>query len=367
MKNKEIVTIRNVLIITPDWPPAHCGVAGFSANLFNSLCRYFTCYKFVYSGALPNQISDIKSLIDVNGIDLVHIIFHNDHVIHSRFFDLTNNIRSANKRFKIIVSCIEFGDSDANPTSQIFFANSDGVIAYDKDTYLRCKKTGKPVIEMACGALFNDVSFDLEPKNFFDVAYWGFLNKNKGIETFIKAIPLISKELPIRFTVKGAIHEQIGDKHNVTIEYKQTLNTLVTELNDPRITFDCGFYTDTDLISFLGKIDCCVLPFVDGASNKRSSIFNSLSVGLSLITTKTSQTPEPFLNQPFVQFIDPHDNIELARKIEALYHTGLHKINKTEVVSFYKNNFSWDLLGDQIFIFYKKVALSRAPLYSRSL
>lgn len=191
----------------------------------------------------------------------------------------------------------------------------------------------------------------------FEIIFWGFINRNKGIETLLEAMKFVPRDLPIKLTIKGAFHENIGKKKNETIMYRNRLSEYIKKSKDNRIILQCDFYQIDDLSSFLLKSDCCILPFNDGASNKRSSLFNTLAFGLPIITTKTDITPTIFKNSPFIKLVEVNNSSQLAEQIILAYKENLKvAIKKRDVMSYFNRSYSWEMLSRKIFDFYQEIA-----------
>lgn len=156
--------------------------------------------------------------------------------------------------------------------------------------------------------------------------------------------------------IKTAFHK--GD----SVNEKSNLFRNILKNTDNRIELIHGFIGIDKLSELFKNSDCCVLPFLDGLSNKRSSFFNALAFGLPVISVRTSKTSEDTKNKNFIRLIKDPTPSKLAREIIYIYKLKQKNIlNRADIFNFFENNYSWNKIVVSVIKFYgeTKVATSK--------
>jgi len=114
---------------------------------------------------------------------------------------------------------------------------------------------------------------------------FGLINRNKGIETVLKALPLIVRKHPdVRYVVLGKTHPVIkalsGEK------YRNYLLNLVEELNlQEFVRFEDRFITESELKLYLSACDICITPYLNEAQITSGPLSYSIGAGAGTIST----------------------------------------------------------------------------------
>jgi glycosyltransferase involved in cell wall biosynthesis len=157
-------------------------------------------------------------------------------------------------------------------------------------------------------------------KDEFLLAFFGYADHNKGIDTLFNALKLLRREnAKVRLVMIGGGRgiskaNLIQEKAQVT-QYENRLLTLPDELGiGDAVTWLGGYCWESDEASeFLWGADACVLPFLEGATMSRSSLAAAAAHGLPLITTRAGSVERPLVHGTNVLLI-PANNAEALSK-----------------------------------------------------
>jgi glycosyltransferase involved in cell wall biosynthesis len=117
------------------------------------------------------------------------------------------------------------------------------------------------------------------------LAYFGFLNVNKGGETLVRALAeLVRTGKPARLLMVGG---QVGSSDSTNLAYLEHVESLIRELGVLDRVQWTGFTGASDVSANLLAADCAVLPYLEGASLRHGSLMAALAHGLPILTTET--------------------------------------------------------------------------------
>ncbi len=114
---------------------------------------------------------------------------------------------------------------------------------------------------------------------------FGLLNRNKGIEVMLRALPRIVKIYPdILYIVLGATHPEILRHEGQS--YKLTLEKMVAQLGLERnVIFHNRFVTDAELSDFLGAADVYVTPYLHKQQLTSGTLAFAVGAGKAVVST----------------------------------------------------------------------------------
>jgi glycosyltransferase involved in cell wall biosynthesis len=119
------------------------------------------------------------------------------------------------------------------------------------------------------------------------LAYFGFLNANKGGETLARTLAkLVRAGKPARLLMVGG---KVGSSDATNLAYLERVENLIRELGVADRVQWTGFTDSTEVSANLLATDCAVLPYREGASLRHGSLMAALAHGLPIITTETPQ------------------------------------------------------------------------------
>lgn len=184
------------------------------------------------------------------------------------------------------------------------------------------------------------------------ISYYGFINQQKGIETLLYTLRgIIDDGYKVRLLMIGDLHSGVGDGH---FEYKERIKGLTEELGiDPYVVWT-GYVTKEEASSYLVSSDICVLPFLDGASTKRSSLISCLHHGLPVITTLDGTPPEGMEDHKNLIFIRPGDVEGLEKAIiELINDKDLRARLGKEAEELVNKRYTWERITKRIIEIYE--------------
>ncbi len=118
------------------------------------------------------------------------------------------------------------------------------------------------------------------------LAYFGFLNPNKGGETLIRALAeLVRAGKPARLLMVGG---QVGASDPTNLAYLAHVEALISELGVADRVQWTGFTSAEEVSANLLATDCVVLPYREGASLRHGSLMAALAHGLPIVSTEVS-------------------------------------------------------------------------------
>jgi glycosyltransferase involved in cell wall biosynthesis len=114
---------------------------------------------------------------------------------------------------------------------------------------------------------------------------FGLLNKNKGIEVMLRALPAIVKADPsILYIVLGQTHPEVLRCEGRS--YKIKLEKMVRDLGlQKNVVFHNHFVTDEELFEFLGAADVYVTPYLNKEQLTSGTLAFAVGTGKAVVST----------------------------------------------------------------------------------
>ncbi len=125
--------------------------------------------------------------------------------------------------------------------------------------------------------------FKLENKKL--LLTFGFISRNKGIETVIKALPkVIEKHPEVLYLVLGKTHPNVFRQSGE--EYRNYLQRLIKSLNvDDYVFFMNEFVTQKELSKYLSASDIYITPYLNEAQITSGTLSYAIGAGSAVIST----------------------------------------------------------------------------------
>ncbi|MGQ0811833.1 MAG: glycosyltransferase family 4 protein [Nitrospiraceae bacterium] len=159
----------------------------------------------------------------------------------------------------------------------------------------------------------------------FLLAFFGYADRNKGIDTLFHAVQILSKQgCNIRLVMIGGGRgsSQIGsdERARSVATYEREMLGLPERLGiSDKVMWLQGYDSDSEEAStYLHAADACVLPFDQGVALSRSSFAAAAAHALPIITTRGPRLERPFRHEENVLLCEPKDPEGLARAIRSL-------------------------------------------------
>ena len=116
------------------------------------------------------------------------------------------------------------------------------------------------------------------------LAYFGFLNVNKGGETLVRALSELARAgKPVRLLMIGG---KVGSSDPTNMAYLSHIEALIDRLDLHGRVQWTGFTSSGEVSANLLAADCAVMPYREGASLRHGSLMAALAHGLPVVSTE---------------------------------------------------------------------------------
>lgn len=187
------------------------------------------------------------------------------------------------------------------------------------------------------------------------LVYFGFVSPSKGIEILLEAFRCLEDKHP-----EGDIHlVMIANREAAEpryMEYHRSIERSLQALGGEQRMHWTGYLTEMEVSAYLASADIAVLPFLDGASLRRTTLISALAHGLPVISTQGNAIADERLNDEHgVTLVRAGDAGALAEAIWSLSQdSGRRKFLAARAREF-ASGFSWPRIAAQTLEVYKKV------------
>ncbi|QPC80877.1 glycosyltransferase family 4 protein [Phototrophicus methaneseepsis] len=149
----------------------------------------------------------------------------------------------------------------------------------------------------------------------FLIAFFGFMNHTKGMDTLLEAINQIKQTTPaIKLVILGG---RTGASDPTNADYADTIDALIHALSlEENVTWT-GYLPNEEVAAYLTAADIVALPFRDGASFRRGSLLAAIEQECAIVTTQPA-VPVPAITDEAFCLVPPDDARELAHAIAYL-------------------------------------------------
>ncbi len=190
------------------------------------------------------------------------------------------------------------------------------------------------------------------------IGFYGFMNQSKGIDTLIEAF------LRLRAGGTGGHLIFLGESSGSADAGNQRVLTATrARIAEAGLSSHVTWsgYQPPELVSrWLYALDCCVLPFVDGASLRRGTLLTALAHGTPTVTTWP--TEPPIDGGPLPQLdhgehclmVGPRRPGQLAAAVRTLLADKPTGIRLGEAGRRFAAHFAWDVIAGQTVSCYQK-------------
>jgi glycosyltransferase involved in cell wall biosynthesis len=146
---------------------------------------------------------------------------------------------------------------------------------------------------------------------------FGLLNRNKGIEYMIDALPAIVECHPkVTYLVLGATHPHVVDTEGES--YRLSLQRRVRELGlEDHVLFHPRFVELDELLEYLGAADICVTPYLNVDQITSGALAYAMGSGKAVVSTPYWHAEE-LLSDDRGRMVPLRDSQALSQEINAL-------------------------------------------------
>jgi glycosyltransferase involved in cell wall biosynthesis len=175
---------------------------------------------------------------------------------------------------------------------------------------------------------------------------FGFIGRNKGIETVIKALPGITKKHPnVLYMVLGKTHPNVI--RHAGEEYRGYLHRLVKSLNlTDHVLFLNEFIDQKELFKYLAACDIYITPYLSEAQITSGTLSYALGAGCAVISTPYWHAAE-LLADGRGRFFKFGDSQELASIFDELLDQPAVLKALQKGASAFGKKITWPKIGDR--------------------
>ena len=182
------------------------------------------------------------------------------------------------------------------------------------------------------------------------LAYFGFLNANKGGETLIRALAeLVRAGKPARLLMVGG---KVGSSDPTNMAYLARIEALIDELGVADRVQWTGFTPPDQVSANLLATDCAVLPYREGASLRHGSLMAALAHGLPVVSTEVppavrgvqGEFPLPRDGETAL-LVQPDDPVQLAAAVTRVMRDPALRTRLADAALNLSRQFEWDTIA----------------------
>lgn len=190
------------------------------------------------------------------------------------------------------------------------------------------------------------------------LAYFGFLNVNKGGETLISTLAeLVRRRMPAQLLMVGG---KIGSSDPTNAAYLQKVERMIGELDLGERVHWTGFTSSNEVTANLLAADCAVLPYREGASLRHGSLMAALAHGLPIVSTTLSDVPIEAMRQfPMLEdgvnalLTPPEDPVRMADAVAHLMTGAALRSLLSAKAAVLSRQFEWETIAQGHLLVYQ--------------
>jgi glycosyltransferase involved in cell wall biosynthesis len=190
------------------------------------------------------------------------------------------------------------------------------------------------------------------------LAYFGFLNENKGGETLIQTLAeLVRRRLPARLLMVGG---KVGSSDPTNTAYLQKVERQIGELGLGDYVLWTGFTSSREVTANLLAADCAVLPYREGASLRHGSLMAALAHGLPIVSTALVGCPAEAMKQfPMLEdgesalLTPPNDPVRMADAVTRLMTGAALRSRLAAKAAVLSRQFEWETIAQGHLLMYQ--------------
>ena len=364
MKNNPI----RICYITGSFPPMKDGVGDWAFHIAGILKKEVELFlvipkldlnfginrsNILFSNFSFLGLKNILGFIKDNSLNIIHIeypsVFFRRRLMIN-FLPLIIKLIYPKKR--IVLTVHEYSNYTIKGKLRIILMVlfADRIFVTDKKNSFLLKRFNKNI----AGVLSVPPQIKIQPKidyyqknDYLTFGYWGFVRPNKGLDILLKSFQqYLNKNYKAKLFILASL-----DKND---KYQKHIMDLIDRLNIKDFVEIRGYLPQEELSRYLRKLDCCVLPFTDGVSDRRGTFSTAMKIGLPVITTKIDDNfiPSGLVHRKNVILSYPNET-EILEAMQLMNDENVRKsIGKKAVV--WAKNLSWKRIESQILRIYNK-------------
>ena len=188
------------------------------------------------------------------------------------------------------------------------------------------------------------------------LGYFGLPHPSKGIETLFHALAMIrSRGDEVTMLMIGGV-----EPTSAAGRYVEHLQQLAVELGIADVVRWTGYLSPSQVAESLATLDCCVLPFTDGASYRHGTLIAAMAAGAPVITTQPAHslpnTTLPALSDgDNCRLVTPNDPKQLAEAIGSALSSSEQRKKLSTGALMFTRSFTWEAIAAQTVSLYQEV------------
>lgn len=225
---------------------------------------------------------------------------------------------------------------------------------------LKLIQHGIPDLPFTCG---DDYKQKLDFLGRKIILTFGLLNKNKGIEVMLRALPQIVKADPsVLYIVLGATHPEVLRREGHS--YKNGLEEMVRQLGLPNNVLFCHRFVDNEkLHQFLGAADIYVTPYLNKQQLTSGTLAFAVGAGKAVVSTPYWAAQELLAKGrgKLVRFDDPE---HMALSIVKILKNRSLFLDMRKQAYAYGRSIIWPKIGQAYYkLFQRNIPARSIPLF----
>jgi len=356
--------------ISGSYPPIKDGVGDWTSHILSLLKTdadmdiyiifhenaniHFDKKKMLLLGFKFNNIIKILSFIKNNSIDCVHI----EYPCICYGLNLSINflpllMKIVFPKIKIFLTIHEYSNYTIKGKLRILLMLlfSNIVFVTDKRNYYRLnriKGNVHSVLPVPPQIPVKRKRNYRQKNKYLTFGYWGFIRKNKGIDVLIRSF---KRYLLNGYKGKLILYASFDEKNS----YQNSILKLIKKIEIENNIEIKGYLSKEDLSIELSHLDCCILPFADGVSDRRGTFVAAMACGLPVITTVVE---EEFITTGLKHnenvFLTPFNERDICKAMIKLQDDSL-RLKLGDAASEWAKTHSWENIKTKLLKGYKSI------------
>lgn len=184
-------------------------------------------------------------------------------------------------------------------------------------------------------------------------AFFGFVNRSKGIETLLHSLATLhARGVAAQLVMIGDL---TGTSDPTNAAYAQEIRQLIATLQLEDAVHWTGFVDDATVSAYLQSADAVVLPFADGASYRRGTLMAALGAACAIVTTQPSVPISTFAHAQNMLLTPIGDVPALTDALITLYNNPSLRQHLKAGASTLAQQFDWRVIGSDYANFYATI------------
>lgn len=240
---------------------------------------------------------------------------------------------------------------------------SDGAIVTNHEDYERIRHLPNAALIPIGSNILSRVPPDLDSRLWrekagaqsddFLVAYFGFMNRSKGVEPLLESLAALRADgIPARLVLIGG---RTGTSDPTNAAYADEIDQRIAVLGLAPYICWTGFVDDTAVAAYLTASDAAALPFLDGASYRRGTLMAAVEHGCAIVTTTPAVPIPTFGDGENMLLVPPNDSAALAAALRQLYESPELRQRLRRGAAELARHFDWSHIARDTVAFFEKI------------